>query len=214
MKSTRPRPLRWERRPDARPGELLDAALRVFAARGYRNTRLEEVAAEAGVTKGALYHYFTNKEELLLRAIQHYQERAFGRMEDAVRGERGPASARLRRIIESAFGGSDAARRDVLLLLQGVAHVVPDVYHQWLATGPVKGWRLIGALIEEGKRDGEFRPDADSEVAARVLLSGLMTQLVWQYHAADVPGIRIKHQRLIDSAIDLLLAGLRPDVAR
>jgi AcrR family transcriptional regulator len=50
--------LRWERRPDARPQELLDAALSVFAERGYRNTRLEEVAEAAGVTKGTIYHYF------------------------------------------------------------------------------------------------------------------------------------------------------------
>lgn len=203
------RPLKWERRPEARPQELLDAALRVFAARGYRNTRLEEVAAEAGVTKGALYHYFENKEELLLRAIQHYQARAFGRLEDAARGEHRSASARLRRVMESAFSGNDDARRDVLLLLNGLAHAAPEVYREWLATGPMKAWRLIAAIIEEGKRAGEFRPDADSEVAARVFLSGLVTQLVWQYHAGDIAGIRIRQQRLIESSIDLLLAGLR-----
>jgi AcrR family transcriptional regulator len=204
------RALKWERRPEARPQELLEAALRVFATRGYRNTRLEEVAAEAGVTKGALYHYFENKEELLLRAIQHYQARAFGRMEEAMRGEQGPASARLRRMVESAFSGNDDARRDVLLLLNGLAHAAPDVYREWLATGPMQAWRLITAIIEDGKKSGEFRADADSEVAARLLVSGLVTQLVWQYHAGDVPGIRIGHRRLIRSAIDLCLAGLHP----
>ena len=48
--------LRWERRPEARPQELLDAALSVFAERGYRNTRLDEVADAAGVPKGTHYH--------------------------------------------------------------------------------------------------------------------------------------------------------------
>ena len=207
--STKAKVLRWERRPDERPQELLEAALRVFAARGYRNTRLEEVAAAAGVTKGAVYHYFANKEELLLRALEQYQERAFGRVEDALRNERGPASARLRLIFRKAFGGDDPARRDVLLLLQGVAHEVPDVYHRWIANGPMKGWRLIAALIDEGKAAGEFRADVDSEVAARVVLTGVMVQMIWQRHADGVAGLRIEQDRLIDSAVDLLLAGLR-----
>ena len=69
---------RWERRPDDRPNEILDAALAVFAERGYRNTRLEHVGEAAGVTKGTIYHYFANKEDLLLRAIEHRREEAFG----------------------------------------------------------------------------------------------------------------------------------------
>ena len=206
--------LRWERRPDERPQELLDAALRVFAARGYRNTRLEEVAEAAGVTKGTIYHYFTTKEELLLRAIEQHQERAFGRLEELLRGQRGPAATRIRLVIRKAFGGMDRDRRSVLtLLLQGVAHEVPDVYRNWLATGPVKGWRLVAKLIDDGKAAGEFRPDADSQVAARVLLSGLMLQVVWQQYADSVPGLAIDEDRLIDSAVELFLHGLRPIAA-
>lgn len=55
---------RWERRKDARPQELLAAALDLFVDRGYAATRLDDVAAQAGVSKGTLYLYFTNKEEL------------------------------------------------------------------------------------------------------------------------------------------------------
>jgi AcrR family transcriptional regulator len=55
---------RWERRKDARPQELLAAALDQFVERGYAATRLEDVAKRAGVSKGTLYLYFTNKEEL------------------------------------------------------------------------------------------------------------------------------------------------------
>jgi AcrR family transcriptional regulator len=53
-----PRLLKWERRPQERPQELLQAALEVFARNGYRNTTLEEIGEAAGVTKGAIYHYF------------------------------------------------------------------------------------------------------------------------------------------------------------
>jgi hypothetical protein len=60
---------------------------------------------------------------------------------------------------------------------------------------------------------GEFRSDVDSDVAARIFLSGLLVQLTWQELAADVPGLGIDADRLIDSAVELLFAGLRPMVA-
>ena len=55
---------KWKRRKEARPGEIVAAALKVFGARGYAASRLEEVAAEAGVSKAAVYRYFANKEAL------------------------------------------------------------------------------------------------------------------------------------------------------
>ena len=73
--------LRWERRPDDRPQEILEAALQVFARDGYRNTTLDQVAEAAGVTKGAIYHYFDTTEALLLGVIEHSQKLAFSRAE-------------------------------------------------------------------------------------------------------------------------------------
>ncbi len=209
MPRTKAKSLRWERRPDERPGELLDAALRVFAARGYRNASLEEVAAAAGVTKGAVYYHFTNKEQLLSRALEHHQERAFGRLEVALGNEHGSAAARLRVLFHSAFGGDDPARRDVLLLLHSIAHEAPEVYRRWVGTGPMRWWRVVESLIVEGQESGEFG-EADAEVTARVALVGVLAQLAWQRYAESVPGVAIDRERLIDAAIDMLIASLRP----
>jgi AcrR family transcriptional regulator len=205
------RVLRWERRPDERPQELLDAALAVFAERGYRNARIDDVAEAAGVTKGAVYHHFANKEQLLSRAIEHYLAKAFGDLDALLRGEKGPASMRIRLLLRRGFGSADPNRRRVLaLLLQYLRHDVPRAYRQWLAGGPMNGWRLLANLIEEGKASGEFRADVDAESAARVVIAGLMAQLVWQQLAGEVPGLAIDEDRLIDSTVDLLLHGLRP----
>ena len=210
MPSTNAKPVRWERRPAERPGELLDAALRVFAARGYRNASLEEVAAAAGVTKGAVYYHFTNKEQLLSRALEHHQQRAFARLEGALGNEHGSASARLRVLFQSAFGGDDPVRRDVLLLLHSIAHEAPEVYRKWVGTGPMRWWRVVESLIVEGQESGEFRREADAEVTARVALVGVLAQFSWQRYAESVPGVAIDHERLIDNAVDMLLASLRP----
>jgi len=205
------KPLRWERRPDDRPNELLEAALRIFAERGYANTRLEDVAASVGVTKGTIYHYFATKEELLFRAIEHFHDQAFHPLERALRERSGPVSATIRLLLRRGFGTLDDARLSVLTLLtQGLASEVPEAYHRWLADGPVRGWQLLADLIEAGKATGEFRLDADSEVLARTTISGLLLQFVWQRHADGVPAVAIDADRLIDSTTEALLHALRP----
>jgi AcrR family transcriptional regulator len=204
------RALRWERRPEERPQEILEAALRVFAERGYRTTRLEDVGEAAGVTKGTIYHYFANKEELLLRAINMYHERAFGQASETLRDGTGSAAARIGQLVRTWFAGVSRERMAVrTLLLQSVAHEAPEVYRQWL-TSCSAGTEVITSLIEEGQASGEFRRDADATVAARVLQCGLLLQSVWQQHAPDVPGMGIDNERMVESATELFLHGLRP----
>src|SRR5690242_13997672 len=210
-RATTARVLRWERRPEDRPDELLEAALHIFAERGYANTKLEDIAAKVGVSKGTIYHYFATKEDLLLRALEHYHDRAFQPLEEVLSERRGPISATIRRFLRRAFGQVDPERLSVLtLLVQGVAREVPQVYYRWLETGPVRGWRILAELIERGKASGEFRIDADSEVAARITISGLILQLAWQRFADGAPLVGIDVDQLIDSTADLLLQGLRP----
>ena len=75
---------RWERKAEERPEALFEAAITVFSDRGYRATRLEEVAEAAGVSKGTVYRYFLNKEDLLEKALDH--RRNLGRAQEALFG--------------------------------------------------------------------------------------------------------------------------------
>jgi AcrR family transcriptional regulator len=208
------RALRWERRPDERPNEILDAALAVFAERGYRNTRLEHVGEAAGVTKGAIYHYFANKEELLLRAIEHRREEAFGRIEEVVRDKSAPVSTRIRLVVRRWFSTVSKERLAVVTLLsQGISHEAPDVFRKWLAGGPTRAAALIASLVREGQARGEFRRDADADVAARLLVSGLLQQTVWQQYSEAVPDAGLSQDRLVDSALDLFLHSVHGGVS-
>jgi AcrR family transcriptional regulator len=200
--------LKWERRPQERPLELLKAALEVFARNGYRNTTLEEIGEAAGVTKGAIYHYFANKESLLLAVIEHYQALAFTRAEQGIRNRRIPASTRIRLLIRRVFSDTEGRRDLLALLVRGVTQEIPSVHERWMR-GPVHLWTLVAKLVEEGKARGEFRLDADGDVGARVLVSGLMLQLMWQLHADTMPAIAMDADRLIDSSVELFLGSLR-----
>jgi AcrR family transcriptional regulator len=195
--------------------ELLDAALHVFAEKGYRNARLDDVADAAGVTKGAIYHYFDTKEGLLLQVVEHYRALAFGRVEDALRDNKLPVATRIRLVVRKVFAQRDSRGGVELLslLIRGLAHEVPRVHERWLREGPARLWAVLSALVDEGKRRGEFRPDADGDVGARVLVSGLMLQLMWLQHGAAVPELVVDDDRLIDSSVELYLASLRASKA-
>jgi AcrR family transcriptional regulator len=144
--------LRWERRPDERPTELLEAALYIFAERGYANTRLEDIAATVGVTKGTIYHYFATKEDLLVQAIEQYHDRFFQPLDAVLAEKEAPASASIRLFLQRSFGNIDPARLSVLtLLVQGLSADVPRAYARWLETGPVRAWRILAELIDRGK---------------------------------------------------------------
>jgi len=200
---------------ELRTHELLDAALRVFAQQGYRHARLDDVAEAAGVTKGAIYHYFDTKEALLLAVIDHFQAVGFGRAEDALREPDLPPATRIRLLIHKVFARRDTTTSDrlIALLLRDVAIEVPKAHDRWLRNGPARLWKLLDGIVAEGMARGDFRADADAEVGARLLISGLMLQFMWQRHAAGVPGLAIDDDRLVESGTDLFLASLRPDRA-
>ena len=63
-------PTRWSRRKDVRPGEILEAALKLFVEKGFRATKMEDIAREAGVTKGTPYLYYQNKEEIFKAVVR------------------------------------------------------------------------------------------------------------------------------------------------
>ena len=189
---------------------LLEAAFRVFAARGYHATRLEEVAEAAGVTKGAIYHHFEGKEDLLRRAVQHRHRAMFAAIGQALAGERAPAAAQIRFVLRKVWqhwmepGWGDAFR----LLVGEVSVEFPALFRMWAEEGPVHGWALISELIEAGVARGEFRPDVDAEVAARLVVSGLMLQAALQVHLGLDELAPCDADRIFDSAVELFLHGL------
>jgi TetR/AcrR family transcriptional regulator len=189
---------------------LLEAAFRVFGEQGYRATRLEEVAAAAGVTKGAIYHYFGSKEDLLRRALETRHRVMFAELQDGLARERAPASAKIRLVLRKVWqhwmepGWGQTFR----LLVGEVSLEFPVLFRRWAEEGPVHAWALIRGLVEEGVGNGEFRADVDPEVAGRVVVSGLMLQAALQVHMGLGGLAPCDPDRIFDSTVDLFLHGL------
>ncbi|MFP4624112.1 MAG: TetR family transcriptional regulator [Gemmatimonadota bacterium] len=192
------------------PEALLEAAFDVFAARGYRASRLEEVAEAAGLTKGAIYYYFDGKEDLLRRAVQHRHRSMFGELERALAEEGAPAAARIRLVLRRMWqhwlapDAGDAIR----LVLGEVSVELPALFRLWAQEGPIHGWTLVRRLIEEGVENGEFRADVDAEVSARLVVSGLMLQATLHEHLGLADLAPCETDRIFDSSVDVFLHGL------
>lgn len=210
MSMTDPRPSPLERKLRSPPEVLLDAAFRVFATRGYRATRLEEVAEEAGLTKGAIYYHFEGKEDLLRQAVQHRHARVFAEIQGELETLHAPASVKIRHVLrrlwqhllEPAWGHA------FRLMLGEVGLEFPALFRMWVEEGPIQGWSTVRDLIQSGMEAGEFRPDVDPEVSARIIVSGLMLQMALQVHsgAADLAPCDV--DRILDSGMDTLFRGL------
>jgi AcrR family transcriptional regulator len=182
----------------------------MFAERGYRAVRLEDVAESAGMTKGAIYYYFHGKEDLLRRALQHRHRAMFTDIAEALQQEHGPASAKIRFVLRKVWlhwlepGWGHAFR----LLVGEVSVEFPTVFRMWAEEGPVHGWALVRRLIEEGIARGEFRQDVDAEVAGRLILSGLMLQAALHVHLGLDALASCDADRIFDSSVELFMHGL------
>src|ERR1035437_4617735 len=149
---------RWCRRKEARPQELLAAALDLFVERGYAATRLDDVAAQAGVSKGTLYLYFTNKEELFKAVVRESVLPVLGEAEETIDRYEGSSETLLREIMLGwwqRIGNTKVAGISKLMVEE--SGNFPDVakfYHEEVIS---RGTAVIGRVLERGVKRGEFR---------------------------------------------------------
>jgi AcrR family transcriptional regulator len=188
----------------------MEAAFQVFATRGYRAARLEDVAEVAGMTKGAIYYHFSGKEDLLRQAVKHRHRAIFREVERELTRDPAPASVKIRQVLRRVWGHvlEPTWGHAFRLMFGEVGIEFPALFRMWAEEGPIHGWSLVRELIEAGVRSGEFRPGVDPEVSARVAVSGLMLQAALQVHwdLQDLAPCDV--DRIFDSAVDLFLHGL------
>ena len=199
-----------ERRKEARPGELLDAALDLFVEKGFAATRAEEVAARAGVSKGTLFLYFQSKEELFKAVISENIAGRFTEWNAEFAAFDGSSADMLRYAMNMWWERIGATRASgITKLIISEAHNFPDVtaYYQSEVIQP--GHALIRRILQRGVDRGEFAV-TDMDHAAYSVIAA-MVFLVMSKHSmgACVPaGQALDPRRYIDSQAAIILGGL------
>lgn len=201
---------RWRRRPEARPAEIAGAGLRLFCERGYRGVTVDDIARAAGVTKGAVYHHFGGKDDVLVAAVELYFRRAF----DRGRADAGPtdstsAAERMRAVLWSGwrFWHTDEFQGLFRLALGEGGAAVPKIRKRFLSEGPHRGWKVLGEIIATGQASGEFRSQLDPHRSAQLITSGLVLPVILDSFARS--GRRASRADF-DRAFELVMKMLRP----
>ena len=146
------------RRKDARPQELLAAALALFVEKGFAATRAEEVAQRAGVSKGTLYLYYQSKEELLKAVISHNLSKRIAEGAELAAAYHGPAAQLLRRILVDWWRQLyDSPAAGVFKLVFTEVRNFPDIADYYNREVIAPAHSLLGGIVQRGIAQGEFR---------------------------------------------------------
>jgi AcrR family transcriptional regulator len=200
---------RWQRRKQARPAEILAAALDLFRARGYAATRIEDVARRAGVTKGTVYLYFPSKEELFKALVREAVLPNILRAEEMVRGHRGPPSELLRELL-TLIGGRIAADDRLSAfpkLMIAEAGNFPELARFYLRQVIRRGLRLIAFILARGVAAGEFAP-MNYAATARLAIAPILFLALWRHSFAAHDPKGPKAQAIVARHIEIFLGGL------
>ena len=206
-----------ERRKEARPGELLEAALDLFVEKGFAATRVDEVAARAGVSKGTLFLYFPSKEELFKAVVRENIAGRFAEWNDELENFAGTTSEVLRYCYQvwwERIGCTKASGITKLMLSE--AQNFPEIVQFYQQEVILPGQALIRRILERGVARGEFRP-MNPDYAVYLVLAPMIFLMLWKHSiGACVPdALGMTPEQYIEMQADNILHGLcvRPDTA-
>ena len=201
-----------QRRKEARPAELTAAALELFVEKGFAATRLEDVAARAGVSKGTLYLYFDSKEALFKAVIQEGIVPILEQGADMVDAFTGRSADLLRALIlewwkrigSTSLGG-------VPKLMISEAGNFPELAGYYHDTVIMRGRELMRRVLQRGIDSREFR-QVDVETAIDVIFAPVLMMLIWRYSMGACGCGSHDPATYLQTHLDLSLNGLAGDV--
>lgn len=197
-----------KRRKEARPGELLAAALALFVERGYAATRLDDVAARAGVSKGTLYLYYASKEALFKAVIQEGIVPVLAENEAIAASHNGSSFALLEKLLDhwwarigcTAFAG-------IPKLIVAESQNFPEIAAYYYTNVIARARALVGAALRRGVSSGEFHA-CDIEVTIDVIIAPVLMLLIWEYSLGSCEQTPSRPRDYLAMHLTLLQRGL------
>jgi len=202
---------RWRRLPEERPAQILKAALTEFGERGLSSARLDDIAKRAGLSKGTIYLYFPNKEELFREVVRYTvvsqleeSERQFGE----ITGSATEALTLFMRTFWLFIRSTQFA--PLFRLIHAEIHNYPDLARFYADEVVTRRLRLIASIITRGIETGEFR-DVDPNVAARMLTGPFVIHGLWCTHRECFASVAAAtDDEVLDELMEFYLYAIRP----
>lgn len=205
---------KFRRRKADRPGEIIAAALAVFAEKGFAAARLDEIAARAGVSKGALYLYFETKEELFRAVV----EQAIAPNIQAVRGmiaaHPGPIGDLLRLVPERiAVILETLPVGGVVKMVIGEARNFPELARVWHDRLVAQALGAMTDAVAAAQARGEVRP-GDPRAYALQLMAPVLLGVIWRETFVPVGAAPFDVPALARQHVETMLRGMLTEEAR
>ncbi len=203
-----PKLLTRQRRKEARPSELLAAALDLFVEKGFAATRLDDIAARAGVSKGTLYLYFDSKAALLKAVVEDGMVPVIDQGEDIISNFSGRAASLLQHLLNTWWSlVGESKLSGICKLMLAEAANFPEIagyFHQIVIE---RGQKLVQRALEIGIERGEFR-EVDIAVAVDSVFAPTLKLMLWKHSFAGYCGIQQDPAAYLEKHLDMVLNGL------
>jgi AcrR family transcriptional regulator len=204
-------PPRWRRRKQARPEELVRAALDLFVEQGFAATKISDVAKRAGVSKGTIYLYFESKEDLLLAAVRDSIVPILDAADQEELDSEASAAELLELMLLRWFHEFESRGvSGVPKLVISEAANFPELGEFYIEAVVERARKLAIRIVERGIRNGEFR-DIDVKHAIHVFLAPVAYAQIHRYSLAAYDTFGFNLRTYLDTHLDLFLRAIRKE---
>lgn len=205
---------KFRRRAEARPDEVLDAAIELFAKRGYAATTVEQIATHAGLSKGSVYLYFPSKKALLEglvhRAVAPIADMAIG-MIASYRGDPRPVIRQFLSMVVKELGDKKSFAVPKLVIREAVN--APEIAKMYRDEVLDRAIPALTALIAQGVEGGHIRA-VDPDLTVRSIMGPVLMHIMLAEVFDIKPAEGIAMDRLVENHLQILFAGLQPEAPR
>jgi AcrR family transcriptional regulator len=204
------KPTKQRRAPTERPQEILDAALALFAEKGFAATRLDDVARHAGLSKAAIYLYFDDKTALFQGVVRQAVVSNLGTVEAMLAQHHGPVAALIPRILEfMAARIEETPLAAVAKLVIAESRAFPEIGRFYLKEVIGRGFPLMESLIARGIAQGEFR-EVDPAMTVRSIIGAMLLGGIWRTVFEPIGAEKLDIRAMARHHADLMLHALQP----
>jgi TetR/AcrR family fatty acid metabolism transcriptional regulator len=184
---------------------ILDAAVRVFARQGFHTCRVSDIADEAGVAYGLVYHYFQSKDEVLDTLFLERWDVMLGAIRE-IDANAIPAREKLRAIasfIVDSYRHDPDLMKVIIVEVTRAANSFGQVHLEQIS----EAYRLIGGIVAQAQERGEFRPEISADFAAQAFYGAIEQVLTgWIFGVVREEGDA--HERAKDYIVETICGGL------
>ena len=205
---------KWQRRSEDRPGEICAAALEVFAEKGFAAARLDEIARRAGVSKGTLYLYFADKQDLFGAVVRS----GIAPNIEAIAASIVALDARFPEVVSMFLSGF--VEREAELPIGAIAKIVigesrnfPELARVWHDEIVAKAIGALAELVERAQSRGEVRP-GDPRIFAFSLMGPMVLGTLWRTVLVPAGAAPLDMSKLAKQHAETVLRGLLLDLEK